>query len=377
MQKMIILKEIFILRFLKNIRSLFLVFKQNFFNFLLYLYNFFYFKIFVCLGLGGGMVFAPAYIVVGQYFDRHKGKAMGISTLGTGLGSVALAPIIVYLLETYTLQGALLLFGAFELHSCISAALYRPVEMNYQKPKRKITTQEAVDKAPCQLTQGGAVSHEMQVMNTDEKNSELPVDETEMQLEEDSKKAPTAKIEPAKEKFQILSYFKVVTNWKFMLYGWQITCMASCSMAYFIFLPAFAVELGTDKYYASLLLSILGASDMLGRFAFSFLFDLKIIRENIGRRNFHSAIGILMGLFSGLTGFMNIYLTIAITSVMWGLVEGIFHGQRTTVITEFVPKHQMSSATGFVLLFQGVGSLIGPIVAGKYRVFSNNNCNPC
>ena len=67
-------------------------------------------------GFGGSLIFTPAYVIVGQYFSKRKGKAMGVSTLGSGLGTVIVAPLISLLLEHYGYQGAMMITGALILN---------------------------------------------------------------------------------------------------------------------------------------------------------------------------------------------------------------------------------------------------------------------
>ena len=90
---------------------------------------------FSALGAGGAMVFTPVYVIVGQYFDKKKGKAMGFSTLGSGLGNVVLAPLISLSIDHYGFFGATLFLGALQLHHIISALLYVPLsQMSRLKP---------------------------------------------------------------------------------------------------------------------------------------------------------------------------------------------------------------------------------------------------
>ena len=52
-------------------------------------------------------------------------------------------------------------------------------------------------------------------------------------------------------------------------------------------------------------------------------------------------------------------------TIAFGLVEGGFHSQRATIVSDFVAKDQMSSTVGFVIFFQGLGVIGGLPVAGK------------
>lgn len=48
--------------------------------------------------IGFGLIYMPAVIAVGFYFEKWRGLATGIATCGTGLGGVAL-PIILTILQ--------------------------------------------------------------------------------------------------------------------------------------------------------------------------------------------------------------------------------------------------------------------------------------
>ena len=57
--------------------------------------------IFPFSGFGGSLIFTPIIVIINDYFDKRKGTAMAISTLGSGLGTVAIAPLATFLLSYY------------------------------------------------------------------------------------------------------------------------------------------------------------------------------------------------------------------------------------------------------------------------------------
>jgi len=77
------------------------------------------------VGMGGVLVFSPSYVAVSQWFDQKKGKAMALSTLGTGLGSVCMAPLIAMLVDQYNYFGTMLIVGALLFNNAVGGALYR------------------------------------------------------------------------------------------------------------------------------------------------------------------------------------------------------------------------------------------------------------
>jgi len=76
-------------------------------------------------GFGGLLVFSPSYVAVSQWFDKKKGKAMAWSTLGTGFGSVCMAPLIALLVDQFNYFGTMLIVGALLFNNSVGGALYR------------------------------------------------------------------------------------------------------------------------------------------------------------------------------------------------------------------------------------------------------------
>jgi len=76
-------------------------------------------------GVGGVLVFSPSYVAVSQWFDKKKGKAMALSTLGTGFGSVCMAPLMTLLVDEYGYFGTMLIVGALLFNNSVGGALYR------------------------------------------------------------------------------------------------------------------------------------------------------------------------------------------------------------------------------------------------------------
>ena len=70
--------------------------------------------------MGAALVFTPNYIIVGKYFDKKKGMAMSLGTVGSGLGSFILPPLFVFLFHHYGYFGCMFMFAAIMGHACIA-----------------------------------------------------------------------------------------------------------------------------------------------------------------------------------------------------------------------------------------------------------------
>ena len=120
---------------------------------------------------------------------------MGLATIGSGLGTVALAPIIIALLKQYSFFGAMLIMGALQLNNCVAACLFRPLPQWRYKPKVKPAGELK------ELCEG------------------------------------TVEDEPKKSRCKVPKSFEVLKNVTFLLYGLQNIAMATCIMTFLMFLP--------------------------------------------------------------------------------------------------------------------------------------------
>jgi len=69
------------------------------------------------LGIGFGLVYVPAVIAVGFYFERWRALATGIAVCGSGIGTFLMAPLCTLLISTYGWRGALLIQAGKALFS--------------------------------------------------------------------------------------------------------------------------------------------------------------------------------------------------------------------------------------------------------------------
>lgn len=60
-------------------------------------------------GIGFGLIYVPAVITTGFYFERWRALATGIAVCGSGIGTFIFAPFSTYLIETVGWRGALLI----------------------------------------------------------------------------------------------------------------------------------------------------------------------------------------------------------------------------------------------------------------------------
>lgn len=73
------------------------------------------------------MMYLPAIVMVGYYFDKRRALATGIAVCGSGIGTFIMAPLATFLLDLLTWRGANIVLGAILLNGVVFGALYRPL----------------------------------------------------------------------------------------------------------------------------------------------------------------------------------------------------------------------------------------------------------
>lgn len=79
-------------------------------------------------GLGFGLIYLPAVVCVGYYFETKRSLATGIAVCGSGVGTFAFAPLATMLLQAYGWKGANIILAGLILNCVAFGALMRPLE---------------------------------------------------------------------------------------------------------------------------------------------------------------------------------------------------------------------------------------------------------
>ena len=96
--------------------SVFFEFFWQFYEFLFILHV----STIILLGIGFGLIYLPAVVCVGYYFETKRSLATGIAVCGSGFGTFAFAPLATMLLEAYSWKGANLILAGLILNCAVS-----------------------------------------------------------------------------------------------------------------------------------------------------------------------------------------------------------------------------------------------------------------
>lgn len=92
-------------------------------------------------GMGFGLMYLPAIVMVGFYFEKRRALATGIAVCGSGIGAFIFAPLCNSLLYHYNWKGATWIIAGITLNGVVMGALFRPLEA-----PRRVKTPEEIEK---------------------------------------------------------------------------------------------------------------------------------------------------------------------------------------------------------------------------------------
>ncbi len=79
----------------------------------------------------------PSVILIGEYFDKRKAIAHGLSVSLAGAVGAAFPPILLFLFEHYGFTGTMLILTGIGLNCCVGGMLYRPFLDNFTPSVRR------------------------------------------------------------------------------------------------------------------------------------------------------------------------------------------------------------------------------------------------
>lgn len=282
-------------------------------------------------GLGMCFSFQPSVTVLGLYFSRRRALANALASVGVSLG-ITLWPLLSRaLLEALGWRGTFLIFGGVMLHSCVCAAVLRPV---------------APSAPPEAAPQGPPPPH-----------PKTP--------------SPGCLAACGRTARRHLAFDVLRSNVAYGVYTLGVVWMILGFPLPHIFLVPFAQQHGVDEQKAALLISIIGFSNIFLRPLIGLLAGR---RDLAGQRKYlFSGAVLLNGLtnlvcvvsadFRVLVGYCLVY-----SVSMSGIGALLFQ-----VLMDLVPTNRFSSALGLFTVLESISILIAPPLAGLLLDNTHNN----
>ncbi|CAG2190157.1 SLC16A14 [Mytilus edulis] len=341
------------------------------------------------------MAYSPAVVIVSAYFHKKLGTAIGIATSGVGLGSFAIPLLLEASFTYYGYLGALIMAAAASVEIIVCGALMRPISLH-----RRITEFNN-RKRQGRVSVNGVSGNQNQIMPDKEQSTKtepttdysrqhqnarkpqllndvdilISVSENKRKMtrrksvvflirrassvflfQRDSSKTKT------KTKFFDLSLLKDLRYSAFCVAILLFTLAFSSGM---VFLPAFALQIGTSELEAAYTVVVTGVSDGIGRLFAGFLFDRKFMKPY--RIYIYNVLIIFMGVVSLTIPSVTTFPQLAVACAIYGFIIGMYVSQKSVIIVDLLGIENLSKSFGLVLFFQGIGDFIGPPLSGLLK----------
>jgi len=258
----------------------------------------------VVAGAGLGLMYVPAMVAVGMYFDKKRAMATGFVCSGSGAGTFLLAPLAQLLIDSIGWQHAIMVFAAMCLACSVCGLIMKPL------PKRP---SEEEDDMSCM------------------------------------KKIAYGSCNP-----------KLLVNVPFMLLALSNLFATQGLYIPYVFIKSYAVEQGVTAVNAAFLLSIIGITNTLARILTGLITDLPFVSPLIVTT---LALGIGGVAPLGMT-YCDAYWSFALCCTIFGISLAAWVAVTSPAIVKMCGVDLLTSGFGTLTFVRGFAALIGPPLGG-------------
>jgi len=275
-------------------------------------------------GMGLGFMYVPAVTAVGYWFEKRRSLVTGISTCGSGFGTIVFAPVVTNLESALGWQWCNRIVASFCLACTILGATMKPVPMPSKDEENSITEiKENIKK--------------------DRENVTLIKESTNSEEEE-------------KES----GYLAVIKNVPFLCV--MLANLPAVMGLYipYMFLPGISQQRGLTEDESALLISLIGFFNTGGRIVSGAITDHPKIDAL-----FLTTVTIFLGsLCPALMTLCHTFWSYAIVCIMFGLFLSAWPAVTSSCLVDMLGLSPLTSAFGILTCIRGLSAFLGPPVGG-------------
>ncbi|KAK6482001.1 monocarboxylate transporter 9-like [Huso huso] len=323
----------------------------------------------IVVGMGCGLVYAATVTITCQYFDKHRGLALGIITTGTSVGGFICATFQQVLVELYGLEGCLLIMGALALNIMACGGPMRPLNFPEYFLKQKAALERTTELKKDTHHEKPPIKEESINKNTlssVEKGLTVLMSDTKDPLSyENSFQGRSSLVKMIKNNKHTYSKYIDTTAELLEDRVFVALCIAIFLFDIGTFPPVLFMEDvarssgHSDGTCLVPLVSIVAIMTGVGKLVLGVLTDLKFVNSLY----LYTFTILGSGIALLITPIANNYAALAVLSGVLGFFSGnwsIF----PYVTTKIVGMDRLTHAYGILMFFGGFGIVLGPPVVG-------------
>ncbi|RNA24814.1 monocarboxylate transporter 12 [Brachionus plicatilis] len=355
-----------------------------FLSFFVTKFYYLYITIGLVVGIGFGIIYVPAIVSVGYYFEKKRSLAIGIAVCGSGFGTFVLSPINRILVDNYGINGAFLIKSAFVLNLVICGMLQSKEQQNDKKENNKLLDEKITESLPTvylhkidvkekennylspledpmEFAKSLPMLNENNTANTLERNS----------VQKNSKIHRVIKSEEEEEsvsKIKDFLDFSLLKDPVFIFFSISNFLTSLGFNAPFIYIVDQADSIGIPTKHGDYFLATIGISNTVGRVVLGIISDVK----GVNRLYLYATVLTICGIATSIEPFFTTYAGFLIYSMVFGFTSGGYVSLTSVLLVDLLGLDKLTNAFGMLLVFQGIATLIGPPTIGiLYDIFKS------
>ena len=318
-------------------------------------------------GLGFGICSTIATVQLGAHFDKYRNAAFGIVATGAGLGLMLFAPMLNVMLDMFTWRETILIVSGILMNLYVCAAIMYLVDgLNKRHAMQHLSDVESIDNK-CTEEAFAITVLEKQPLNgpvIQDANTgvsgKLPTEELNSHTKSSQLKPKYTDAKSAPE--------SRMSGMPFIVYLFSLFLINTGMSATYLHFPVYISSTATFQR-ASLLLSIMGFGNICGRLGFGF-FTNKFKSLLIPTFVFSC---ILTGVAMVLVPYIGrVLIGQCLFSIVFSSFGNCFIPLLGSMCIRLVGLENLYMAYGIAGFASGIGQLIGPVFAGKCRLYMLN-----
>jgi MFS family permease len=131
----------------------------------------------------------------------------------------------------------------------------------------------------------------------------------------------------------------------------------------YVYIAAQAEALDISKLNASYLIATIGAANTIGRIVLGYISD----KSWVNRLHVYNMCLTVCGIATALSALCTEYWGLATYATVFGFTIGAYVGLTSVILVDLLGLENLTNAFGLLLLFQGIASLVGPPIGGKFK----------
>lgn len=265
-------------------------------------------------GVGASMCYFPSVVILGQYFSKRLSLANGITSSGSGVGSLCMGPVLQKLIQQFGLRTTMKVSAGMLSCVVLCALIYRPINTGFLN----------------------------------------------------SHKEPVGK---KKSRFAFLKSFRdLFKNKAYILWCASLALWMLGYFVPFVHLVSLAIEEGIDPFKATLLIGIMSIASTFGRLIFGKMAD----HPKVNRLYLYQISFLMIGISNTLCPVLTSYPGLVIYASMFGFFEGCYVLLAPVLTGDIVGRDKMAHGVGVLFALKSVPLTVGPVIAGKiYQAFNS------